>query len=252
MPITPSSSNPSQPDSPNPRALAELFKLELDDMFNQWNAERPLRTGYPHASSILAPDSQYCLRQLVLAATQPEQAQRPEIKPWSAHENAVFLNGWVLHEKYQDLLSKYGQVVEVETSHFDEDRLLHFTPDGIITLCGMPFVVEIKGYKSSTFEKLKEYREPPEAAWMQCNLYCHLLGIQYGLVLVECKDTQEVKCWAITHDEKLALPYLDRLNKFKFALHKARLGDLPARCCKSKSDRLAEKCLMRNYCFSQG
>lgn len=236
----------------NTRALAQLFKLDLQEMFNAWEQHKPLRTGFPHASSILARESEFCLRRLVLLAVKPEQAERPEAKPWDAHTNAVFLNGWVLHEKYQNLFSKFGHVIEVETPHFDETRMLHFTPDAIVEHCGQTMVVEIKGYKLSHFETLDESGDPPHDAHRQANLYCHLLQLQYGLILVECKDTQEFKVWCIEYQKELVQPYIDRLYHFKAAYSKhGRTGELPARCCKTVKDRMAEKCPMRAVCFQE-
>jgi len=231
------------------RTLAQLFRLEIAEMFIAWEASKPLRTGAPHASAILAPESEWCLRRHVLSALYPEQAERPVPKPWDAHTNAVFLNGWLLHEKWQRLFSDHGRVVEVETSHYDEVRMLHFTPDAIIQFGGQPYVVEIKGYKHETWDKLDEAGEPPAAAHMQCNLYCHLLGIERGLVLVENKNTQEYKVWVIAHDTTLARPYIDRMYAVKGAVATKRL---PARTCTSLRDRNAEKCPMRNLCFSRG
>lgn len=231
----------------NARTVAQLFKLELDGMFNSWEASKPLRSGAPHASAILAPESEWCLRRHVLTALYPELVERLDTKPWSAHTNAVFLNGWHLHEKYQKLFSEHGQVVEVETSHFDETRFLHFTPDAIITFAGQPYVVEIKGYKASTFEKLNEAGAPPQAAWHQCNLYCHMLEIERGIVLVECKDTQEYKVWAIEHDPELARPYTDRCYAVKGAV---ATRSTPARVCGSCTEHRAEKCPVKHLCFS--
>src|SRR5579859_6068863 len=250
------SSNPQpttpQQSTPNPRALAQLFKLDLADYFNQWNEDKPLRTGFPHASAILAPESSFCLRQLVLLATQPERAERPEQKPWDSHTNAVFLNGWTLHEKYQKLIKLFGSVIEVEESHFDETRLLHFTPDAIVWHMGHKMVIEIKGYKQSHFEKLNESGGPPGDAHKQANFYCHLLQIQYGLILVENKDTQEYKVWCVEYSKELTQPYIDRLYHFKAAYSKAgRTGELPARCCKHAGESRAQKCPMRAYCFKE-
>lgn len=235
----------------DPRTVAQLLKMDLDDMFNAWEAAKPLRTGAPHASAILAPESEWCVRRQVLSAVYPDQATRPEAKPWSGHQNAVFLNGWVLHEKYQKLLSEHAQVTEVETSHYDETRFLHFTPDAVIEWAALPWVVEIKGYKASSFEAMDEAGDPPAAAWHQCNLYCHLLGIEQGIVLVECKDTQEYKLWAIQHDPELAKPYTERMYQVKgrTALAKAGKG-IPERKCVSINDRLAQKCVMRELCFT--
>lgn len=233
----------------NSRTVAQLFKLELDTMFNAWEASKPLRTGAPHASSILAPEHEWCARKQVLLALYPEEARHVESKPWDAHQNAVFKHGWHIHEKYQDLFLSHGQTIEVETPHYDETRYLHFTPDAIVKFGSETFVVEIKGYKQETWEKLDEADAPPEAAWHQCNLYCHLLEIEHGLILVENKNTQAVKVWCIERDPDLTARYLNRMYAVKGAVVTRRI---PARTCTSCQDRRAEKCPMKALCFSGG
>lgn len=234
----------------NPRAVSALLKLEIQEMFNAWEAQKPLRTGAPHASAILAPESEWCLRRQTLLALCPERAEHPETKPWDALKNAVFLHGWVLHEKYQGLFQRHGQVLEVETSHYDETRYLHFTPDAVISYGGQPYIVEIKGYKQETWEKLAENDDPPQAAWHQCNLYCHLMQIERGIVLIENKNTQEIKLWVIQHDAELARPYIDRMYAVKGSLARVRAGGgIPERACASKNENRAQKCPMATFCF---
>lgn len=228
------------------RTLAQLFKLDLQDMFTTWDTSKPIRAGMPHASAILAPENEWCVRRHVLSALYPEAAERAVPKPWGSHTNAVFLNGWHLHEKYQQLLSTHGQVLEVETAHYDETRMLHFTPDAIVLFDGQPYVVEIKGYCLESYNRLDEAGEPPQAAHHQANFYCHLLGIEHALILVECKNTQEFKVWCIQHDAALARVYLDRCYAIKGAI---TTKSLPSRTCSSCRDRLAEKCPMRTLCF---
>jgi hypothetical protein len=241
----------------NPRAVARLFSYDVMDMFDAWNAEKPMRTGFPHASNILAPESEFCLRKLVLMATDADKAVRPESKPWDTLTNARFKNGWVLHEKYQDLLKRYGKVVyskgdpELDLTHFDETRLLYFSPDAIIELCNEQMIVEIKGYKASSFEKMDEAGPAPEAAHLQVNFYLHLLELQHGLILVECKDTQEIKTWCVTYDREMAQPYIDRMYEFKkaYTLATEQGKEPPARKCSSEKDRLAQKCEVCQFCF---
>lgn len=246
----------------NTRMVAELFKQELCEMFNQWERSKPLRTGAPHASAILQTESDWCLRRQVLLSLYPEEAKHPEVRPWTALENQRFLNGWYIHEKYQRLFTEHGQVIEVEHSHYDETRYLHFTPDAVVSFGGEVYVVEIKGYRaekkddkpdssSTIWERLDETKNPPKSAWHQCNLYCHLLGIERGLVVVENKNTQEVKVWCIQHDPTLAKPYTDRMYKVKGAVACAAKGQgIPARACKSMADDRASKCPVRDFCFS--
>lgn len=242
----------------NPRALAELFKMDLQDMFNQWNAEKPLRTGYPHASNILAIESEFCLRKLVFMACFPDEAEEIPSKPWSQLENARFKHGWVVHEKYQDILKRYGKVVyfrgspELDLTHFDDTRLLYFSPDAIVEHCGEQMVVEIKGYKQETFDKLDESGPAPEAAHKQVNLYMHLLKLKHGLVLVENKNTQEIKVWCVEYDFDLYVPYRERMREFQKWYIKVKAGkEPPARKCEKSTDRLATKCEMCRFCFSR-
>src|SRR6266568_8068924 len=163
---------------------AELIKMHIQGMFNQWEESKPLRTGL-HASSVLVPESEWCTRKHVLASLFPDKAVRPEPKPWDHRQNAIFLHGWVLHEKYQMLFSRFGDCVEVETPHYDESTGLWFSPDAIIRFGGETYVVEIKGYKAEEYEKHTD--KPPRAAHIQANLYCFLLDIQKAIILIEHK-----------------------------------------------------------------
>lgn len=240
----------STSNSFNLRTVAQLFKQELGDMLNAWEASKPLRVGAPHASSILEPGDKWCLRKLTLLALYPEYAVRPEAMPWDSRRNGIFLNGWALHEKYQKLFMEHGQALEVERSHYDEQRYLHFTPDAIIQLFGVPYIVEIKGYKQSSWEEMDEAGEPPLQAALQCNLYCHLLNIERGLLLIENKNTQEIKTWAIQHQPELAWPYTNRMEQVKGAVIRGK-GKLPQRtCCSGPNDRRARECPVRAICFN--
>ncbi len=234
----------------DPEFEAELLRVHINSLLVKWGQSKPPRGGL-HASSVLVPDSEWCSRCHVLAAVYPDRAEQPEAKPWDAHQNAVFANGWSLHERWQDLFKKFGDCVEAETPHYDETRELWFTPDVILRFAGETYVVEIKGYKSETFDKLHD--EPPEAAMLQCNLYLHLLGLKKGIVLVENKNTQDIKLWVIEHNPELVRLYTHRMYDVKGAtimVKKHGPAKLPARVCGSPNDRLAAKCPMRNLCFS--
>lgn len=268
----------SQPSSFNHRTVATLLKREIENTFNTWEAEKLLRTGFPHASNILAPEGDWCLRRYVLAAVFPELAQRPEPKPWDGKRNRVNKHGWVIHEKLQGMLLKFGgglKVVhcngepELDLTHFDETREVFFSPDVIVEFAGRKYVIEIKGYRaemksdkedstSTIFERLDEMGVPPKVAHTQVNFYIHLLQDVYGpdlrgLVLVENKNTQELKTWAIEHDPELAKPYTDRCYAVKGGVLIARKsGKLPPRKCVSCSESRAQACPMRTICFQKG
>jgi hypothetical protein len=259
------------------RTVAQLVKLEIDDMFARWEAARPLRVGIPHASTILSDESEWCVRRHVLGVLWPEAAEKPEPKFWDAKSNRINKHGWSLHEKYQDLLLKFGgdalQVVyfnnnpELDYTHYDEDRMVWYSPDFIIDHAGYRYVGEIKGYRNTdnpeypyeAFEKFDEAGPLPLKAHRQGNFYCHLMGIQRGIVLVEGKNSQDIKVWTFEHDPDMARPYTNRCYQFKGALAVAKgtltregKAKLPGRRCTSCLDRLAEKCPMRKCCFEKG
>lgn len=242
---------------PNLRTVAQLLKLEMMGTFDVWESERPLRIGWPHASTILQPDSEWCLRRQVLLALYPEAAERPAPKPWDNLKNARNKHGWVVHEKYQGMLLKYGNVVyfdgrpELDLTHFDETRNVHYSPDAITEFGGNIYIWEFKGYKQESVEKLDEMGEPPKDAHRQVNFYLHIMRDIYpnarGLIFVENKNTQEPLVWAVEHDAELAKPYTDRCYQVKG--HVATRST-PARVCGSCREHRAEKCPVAKLCFS--
>jgi hypothetical protein len=256
----------------NARTTAQLLKMEFDDLFTRWEASRPLRVGMPHASAVLSDESEWCVRRHVLGELWPELAEKPEVKPWNVKNNRINKHGWVLHEKYQDLILKFGNVAyvnghpELDYTHYDEERMVHFSPDAIINFAGQQYIVEIKGYKNTddenypyeAFEKFDEAGQIPLKAHRQCNFYCHLMGIERGCVLVEGKNTQDTKVWTFEHDAEMARPYTQRCYDFKGALRIATetlasdgKAKLPVRKCRACTDGLAQRCPMRKVCFER-
>jgi hypothetical protein len=230
--------------------IAELLRIEFRSLFVEWGNSTPTRTGL-HASAVLVDEQDWCLRRHTLSELFPDAVQPIELSSWDWKQQAIFLNGWRLHEKWQALFQQFARVVEVETSHFDEDRNLYFTPDVIFEFGNQKYIVEIKGYKADYFAKLDESGAPPEYAHAQANLYCHLLRIDKAIILVENKDTQDFKLWLVEYNPKLAMPPVKRIYDVKraVALTRRNLEKLPERICQSRDDARARKCPMRDTCF---
>ena len=223
---------------------ADLLTVYLQHLLVRWGREQPLRTGL-HASAVLVPEQDWCVRRQVLSASLADPL--PVGTTW--HTNALFLHGWTLHEKWQQLFTRFAHVVEIESAHYDEMHHLHFTPDAVIAFAGERYIVEIKGYHAEHYLSL---HAPPKAAVQQANLYMHLLGISRAIVLVENKNTQEFKLWVIHYDPDVAKPFLERIAAVKAATARAAAGhSLPARVCASRQDALAMRCPVRDVCFAQ-
>jgi hypothetical protein len=250
------------------KVQASLLTLEFQDMYRKWGANKPPRTGL-HASSLLVAESEWCPRRHVLSALYPDQAESPELANWQWKQQAVFENGWRLHERWQDVLLKSGLVAmgtgsqahlpELDLTHYDEDCQLYFSPDAIIDYGGERFIVEIKGINDKAFasltddlEQARKACETVNKAVVQANLYLHLLDLTKAIILVENKNTQEFKVWVIEYDKQMAMEYMHRVYEVKGALILARRNGpdkLPMRVCASRYDPLAKKCPLQGMCF---
>ena len=261
--------------NPNDLRTAEfLIQSSLQELYLKWAATQPLRSGL-HASSLLVPPGEWCTRRFVLAEIAPSEAVQPELHYWDWRMQSVFENGWDLHRRWQKLFLKFANVVwspvihaqdqiadakpELDLTHHDVTRNIYFSPDAIIDYAGVRYVVEIKGLDTNKFQQLTDNLDTAckvsdvvAKARIQCNLYCHLLEIEYGFLLIEDKNSQQFKVWIIQCDAELAKPYIQRAYdvKGRVALFR-RSRQLPERVCKSSDDRLAQKCPMRNCCFSE-
>jgi len=254
--------------NPNPNDLrtAEfLIQSSLQELYLKWAASQPLRSGL-HASSLLVPQNEWCTRRYVLAEIAPGEAARPELHYWDWRMQNMFLDGWDRHRKWQDLFLRFAVVAyseagdpELDLTHHDETRNIYFSPDAILDYAGTRYVVEIKGLDTNKFQQLTDNLDTAckvsdvvAKARIQANLYCHLLSIQHGLLLIEDKNTQQFKVWIIKCDSASATPYIQRAYdvKGRVALFR-RSRQLPERVCKSSDDRLAQKCPLRDCCFSE-
>lgn len=232
-----------------------MLKQHLDSLFDEWDRDKTHRKNI-HASDLLRSDNieydrdqRFCRRECVLKNFYEQNEVKND--KWAAKR---FLNGWVLHEKWQDLFVKYSKAlaVEEEIEHTDYGFKIVFTPDAIIEFLGEKYIVEIKGYKSDFVDKLREYDKPPESAHHQCNLYMALTGIHKGIIIIENKNTSTFKCWIVYYNEDMAKKYLDRIVQIGEDIELHLEHDiLPERICDSKTCERAKTCNARDACFSK-
>lgn len=266
---------------------ADLLTVDFRNMYVRWGSNTPARSGI-HASAILVSDDQWCVREQTLHNLYPEQGEPREWHQWDWRTSAIFETGWRLHQRWQDVFAKYGNVVyspvtleqmetiptswlkridglvhapELDLTHYDEERNLYFSPDAIIKFGGTAYVVEIKGVKQESYLELTDNLEQAcsvcetvHKAREQVNLYMHLMELSRGIILVENKNTCHFRLWVVAYDRERAQKYVDRIYavKGKTAVVKSHgMNALPARICQSVSDRRAQTCPMRSVCFTQ-
>lgn len=262
---------------------AELLTLDFRAMYVQWGKSTPPRTGM-HASAVL--DKEFCAREQVLLQISPEQGEARTWNHWDWKKSIIFENGWRLHQRWQDVFRKCGNVVyslatseqvagsshgkvidgklylpELDLTHYDADRNLYFSPDAIIQFGGQKYVVEIKGLKQEAYQGLSDdletscsANETVEKAREQVNLYMHLLGLDRGIILVENKSNQDFRLWIVEYEQERAWPYTNRMQEVKGRTLLAKQhgrAKLPLRRCQSKEESRAKACPMRAVCFQQ-
>jgi len=249
---------------------AELLTIHFQSLLVKWGATQPLRNGL-HASSVLVSDQEWCVREHVLHEIYPDQAVQQQLQTWDWKRSAIFENGWRLHQRWQDMFKRFGNVVwnedsaelELDLIHYDETRNIYFSPDVILEFAGQRYVVEIKGIKQEAYQEIMitgdletamDLNETVNKAFYQANLYMHLLGLKRAILLIENKNNQDFKVWVIEYDKELSVKYIQRIYTVKGNVVNVRtfgLEKLYPRICHSRGDQRAKSCPMRDVCFSK-
>lgn len=227
-------------ESRDPKELLfEVFiNKEVKRKMDKQQEERP--KGVFHCSNIIVEPEKFCIRK--------------QIYDYLNHENRdlnpgllrVFLQGIVIHEKWQDIFVKSGKAEKIEVTHYSKRFHLTATPDAIIKLWGKSWVVEIKSVRSEIFNKMRKDIKPISAAIVQANLYMWLTGIPRAVILAENKNTQDIKTFFIEFEPQKIKKYLEQHLK---VLSYLKRKVLPKPCCTSCQDKRAKGCAYVNKCF---
>lgn len=232
------------------------IKQKFNNMFLYMRDDRVLeevRAGL-HASAMIGPDSEFCYREQVLSLVY-EMSQGKEL-PVNALR--IFAAGTSIHEKWQNMFKacsgnmKGFRLIREEARSYSEKWNLFYTPDSIIEIDGVKYIVEIKSMNTYSYKHAAVSSNPHPHARHQIQLYMHLTGIHQGLILIEDKNTQEFEVFKINYNYKEALPFLDRLieinEQYKSFINE---GIQPMGMCKKEDCKRAQGCNMRFACFHQ-
>jgi len=219
----------------------DMVKMKIDNLIVEASAKDNERTGV-HASGVIT-DSGFCYRKEVMGV----YFSKNKIM-YAARTLRVFLEGWYIHKKYQDLFVASGIADHVEQQHKKGGKLdLFFTPDAVINMFRNKYVVEIKSMNTFQFAKLKS---PPKAAVVQCIFYMHYLGLKKGIVLIEDKNTQDFKVFMVDYNYDLIEKYVKRMEKIiEFSEYFKKNNVLPKRICANKDNSYAKRCFVKDACF---
>lgn len=218
-----------------------IIEQNLNKLFDYDKVLKEDRTGM-HGSGIIASDEEFCYREQVLSFfwKGEEQVISPDLK-------RIFLEGCSIHEKWQTLFRRAGIALGVEQRGHSKEWDLLYTPDAIVKLIGIKFVVEIKSVNTYQFQKMKSHPSGEK----QLQLYMHETCIPNGFVLCEDKNTQHIKVFDFEYDPLKAKPFVQRMFDVKRAkVRYEKTSILPIRKCDKENCKRAGKCAYKNACFN--
>lgn len=225
----------------------EAINLKLQKLFEHWHKAQPARAGV-HVSSLIASDKAFCMRQIILMQFFPHQ----DI-PIYGRVLQIFLQGWVIHQKWQTLFQTVGALCDIDTTSVEVSRLrrgITFTPDIVCTIGKHTYIVEIKSMGAQYYDAMRSVHAD---ARIQAQMYMWLTGIERAIVLVENKDNQAFKFWVIRADPSSIQKYITRAKRARtlIRLFREDFVSLPNRhaLCPSPEAAKALRCPSRGVCF---
>jgi len=183
----------------------------------------------------------YCLRNIVMSILNllPEDVVEPRIQRIFDNGNSVhtrYLRGYLKFLDCRPLdveVEKDGKMewVECVEQRFEDKELwLKGSPDAIIhnPEDGLDYIFELKSIKQEQFNKLNG---PLIEHIYQAYVYMHMTGIPRALILYENKNTQEIKEFIVTRDEKLMIEVLNKIKSvIKYVTEYETTRALPPKC----------------------
>lgn len=229
---------------------------ELDHYVVMWDKEKPERTGVHLSNVTSAPFdgvNQLCYREMVFAKKYHPIAD----EQLPARVLRIFLEGWVIHVKWQDLYKKYGDAIEIEHTRYSKEYDIFYTPDLIAKHTKLTgddkWIVEIKSMGEKAYDAVKDEYDPYKihpSGYKQSQMYMYLVGCTRAMLLLENKNTQAHREVTFEYDANFCKPYIDRLDKI---LVFSKLYDqdkgIPKRVCPHDMTNRAQSCNYRHVCW---
>lgn len=164
-----------------------------------------------------------CERELFMKFKQKED------KPMKPRIYRVLENGNFVHQRYMKMFAEMGMLIAAEVDT-PKNSIIHGRADCIISNGKDIFVVDIKSVSMWSFNNMAE---PVTKDKTQLLVYMYYFNIKKGILLYECKNTQNIKTFEINLDIKFVENLIDNLKELQESISK----DLKPDCVGSK-----EKC----------
>lgn len=220
---------------------ASKFSEELDIFLTTKN-----KKSFKQRNGFAPSETNQCARYLVYLLQGVEIVQNID-----SQLQRIFDNGHKVHERLTQYFKDFGVLEAAEVliehpPHLPVPIGKAFA-DAIIVWNNQRIVVEIKSCRSEMFLARKMYEKPKDDHYRQIQLYMDALQIDYGMIIYEDKNSQELLIFDINIDRQ----YLDDLYKTYtkiINLHKEK--KLPNRPYRSITSKACSGCLAKEVCWS--
>lgn len=130
-------------------------------------------------------------------------------------------HGGYTHLRIMGVLFSLG-IVRASEIEIPSKEIVSGRADAIVSLNNHLYVVEIKSINKVAFNKLEE---PNPDHLKQLQLYLHYFNLEEGIIIYECKDTQDIKEFTVSYNKE----YVDKmLEDFKELRKKINSNIVPA------------------------
>jgi len=194
----------------------------LKELIDQFYLERERERGDRERIRFYISESGKCRRTIFFrfkrAPKKELEAEKLRVFEFGNHIQQIIL---------RPLLSK-GIVATTEIP-IPSKELVSGRADIIISVDGIPYVVEVKSISGRM--NVARMEKPMPDHYEQLQLYLHYFKVPKGIVLYVNKDTQELKEFPCSYDDKLVKVILKRFEELKTKIEAdiipARLEDYP-------------------------
>jgi len=150
-------------------------------------------------------------------------------------------HGGYTHLRIMGVLFSLG-IVRASEIEIPSKELVSGRADAIVSLNNHLYVVEIKSVNRTAFNKLEE---PDVDHLKQLQLYLHYFNINDGIIIYECKDTQDIKEFAVSYNKEEVDAMLEEFKKLKKKIESNIIPEIPKDIEKWRCDYCpyAEECV---------
>ena len=190
-----------------------MLKEHIDSYYKKRNVEKDRKGFY-------ATDSGQCPRRIYFSF---KKYPKLEVEPRILR---VFHNGDFVHTRLGGALVEEGVIKsekDIEVP-IPENDLIRGRADAIVEINGEKVVVDFKSVNGVKFRTL----EAPEIEHVkQVMIYMHFFNIKKGLLVYECKNTQDIKEFEIKYDENLVKEILEFFRVLRYQIENNQIPDVP-------------------------